>query len=223
MGLEEAILAAVTLALLGGLHCIGMCGGLAAVAARTTLGRIPYVAGKSVGYAVLGAIAGGAGGLVNMLVPAQRVLAIVAGVVLIVSGVAWLGWTSGGRLGPRIAAALGFERASHALATLAGRLLRSQRRMRAFAFGVANGFFPCGLVYGALALAMATHDLFAGALVMAVFGIATAPALLVAGLVLDHVGPVARRRWHFVGALAMFALGAITIMRATGTMAGAGH
>jgi len=53
---------------------------------------------------------------------------------------------------------------------------------KSLAAGALWGWIPCGLVYGMLPLAMASGDAGQGALVMAAFGLGTAPTLVVAGL-----------------------------------------
>ncbi|CAK0776312.1 DsbD_2 domain-containing protein [Azospirillaceae bacterium] len=57
-----------------------------------------------------------------------------------------------------------------------------------FRLGLALGFIPCGLVYGALAASAATGDPLAGAFGMAAFGLGTTPGLVVVGVVGHWVG-----------------------------------
>ena len=63
-------------------------------------------------------------------------------------------------------------------ATIGG-LLRRKSKLASFGVGIMNGLLPCGLVYAALALATASGNVFAGALHMGVFGLATIPALVI--------------------------------------------
>ena len=46
-----------------------------------------------------------------------------------------------------------------------------------FAFGMATGLLPCGLVYASLGIPVAASDPFVGATAMAAFGVGTMPAL----------------------------------------------
>ncbi len=222
MGLAEATGAVVVLALAGALHCVGMCGGLAVVAARSTLTRIPYVLGKSLTYALLGAAAGLAGAFVAEFMPYQRALTFIAGSALILAGLVWLGWTRIQRTASPSAGNV-FARLSASLSAVSGRILATEHRLRAFGFGVANGFFPCGLVYGALAIALATSGMWNGALVMGVFGLATAPALLLSSWLIGRVGTRARARWQPVAGAALLVMGAITIWRGLNVAIHAGH
>ncbi len=168
-----------------------MCGPFAAACARPAAGLIPWHAGRLVGYAVLGAAAGAAGA--------------------VLPGPAWL---------PPLVAALFLAGFAAALAGLlpeprgvlpgfasAGRLLREGRGPAArFAFGVVNGFIPCGLVYSALSIPVALARPLPGALAMAVFGAGTLPALSVAALGLRRFTPAGLSARRVVAAL-VFAAG----------------
>ena len=62
-------------------------------------------------------------------------------------------------------------------------VLRDPRGWRGYALGVALGFLPCGLLYGALAAAAGAGGPARGALAMAAFTLGTAPALIGVGWV----------------------------------------
>jgi sulfite exporter TauE/SafE len=47
--------------------------------------------------------------------------------------------------------------------------------------GVLTGFLPCGLVYGFLALASSSASVAVGLIIMVLFGLGTAPLLILAG------------------------------------------
>jgi sulfite exporter TauE/SafE len=71
-----------------------------------------------------------------------------------------------------------------------GRLLQEGRGAGArYAFGVVNGFLPCGLVYAALSLPVALAAPLPGALAMVAFGAGTLPLLSVAALGLRRMTP----------------------------------
>ncbi|MBI3467327.1 MAG: sulfite exporter TauE/SafE family protein, partial [Planctomycetes bacterium] len=162
--------------LLGSSHCVGMCGGFAVAIGAGTRGwrqnvqrQAVYSLGRIFTYSSLGAI-GGFAGLrlsreIDWMVNVQALLAIIAGVLLIVQGILAAGLlrTQVMRLKP--------------VACLAGsafaELMRSRGVLPTFVAGVATGFLPCGLVYAYLTLAASTSNLERGALVMAVFGLGT--------------------------------------------------
>lgn len=70
---------------------------------------------------------------------------------------------------------------------------------RGWLLGVALGFLPCGLLWGAVAAAAASGGPLGGALGMAAFTLGTVPALLAVGL----AGHVAGERFHALAARAM--------------------
>jgi sulfite exporter TauE/SafE len=59
--------------------------------------------------------------------------------------------------------------------------LSSHRARDLFLAGVFTGFLPCGLVYAFLALASASGTMWQGGLRMALFGLGTAPMMVLTG------------------------------------------
>jgi sulfite exporter TauE/SafE len=59
--------------------------------------------------------------------------------------------------------------------------------------GLAWGLVPCGMVYGALALAMLAGNAASGALVMGAFGLGTLPNLLVLSGLSGYLRRLSRR------------------------------
>lgn len=59
--------------------------------------------------------------------------------------------------------------------------LRRRGALARYLFGIANGLLPCGMVYAALGLAVATGAALGGGLVMLAFGLGTVPLLGAAG------------------------------------------
>jgi len=139
-----------------------MCGGFA-VACGSTVGRsAAWHVGKLTTYAVLGAIAGGFGALI----PGTGGLAAIVSAVLVVLFAAVLG---GWLPEPRFA--------SRTLVRVTDRARSADSHAGTFAFGVANGLLPCGLVWTALALPLASGSALVGALTMVAFGLGTVPVL----------------------------------------------
>jgi uncharacterized protein len=176
----------------GALHCTGMCGPfvLAQVAARDGAGAggpvlrrlagaalLPYQAGRAAGYTALGAVMGGAGGLIvwaSGLKPIAAGLLLLAALALAAQGLARLrpGWAAHWPAAPALPGA-----------RLAGGLLARPVGWRGFALGVVLSGLPCGLLWGALAAAAASGSALAGAIGMAAFVLGTMPALVaLAGL-----------------------------------------
>lgn len=186
-------------------HCTGMCGPFvlaqcvghlearpaAAMRQRHRLGGavlVPYHLGRMTTYAGLGAAAAAAAGGVMDLTGFRWGSAALLGLAALFFlgyglqrlGVVlpWLasggeGWWSrhiGRRVRPLFDHPVGF---------------------RGYALGLALGFLPCGLLYGAVAAA-ASGGALAAALAMSAFALGTVPALVVVGV----AGEVAGRRWQ---------------------------
>lgn len=200
-----AYLTAFLVGLLGGVHCLTMCGGLVGT---LTMGLDPrvrqdpvrmlpfqlgYNLGRIGGYAVGGAVFGGIGALLiqlDALQIAQRALYGLAGVVMILLGLYLGGWW-------RIMAAterfgLGLWRR---LEPLARRLLPIRRVRDALALGFMWAWIPCGLVYSVLISAVSTGSPLEGAFVMLAFGIGTLPNLLGIALLAGAAARLAERQW----------------------------
>lgn len=185
MGVEP-LAAMFVLGAAGGLHCLGMCGGIAAALAGTTAGSRPtaillgYNIGRIATYTVAGMIVGSLGSTIayaSLFLQPQRAMYVLMSLALVVSGLHLAEMT---RL-------LGFaERAGSALwrhvQPLTHGLLPASTPLRGLAAGAVWGWIPCGLVYSALVPAMASGSPVRGAAMMMAFGAGTLPSLLASGL-----------------------------------------
>ena len=174
--------AAFILGLVSSLHCLGMCGPIALAlpvgggsAGRKVLGRLLYNAGRISTYALLGLGMGVFGqGLSFML--SQQQLSVAVGLLLLAFVLLPSALT--GQLGLMTPA----MRFTNRLKTQFARLFRQRSLPVLFLIGVLNGLLPCGMVYVALGGAVATADALTGMAYMALFGLGTAPLMLLVGL-----------------------------------------
>ncbi len=192
---DTGFLALFLVGLLGGTHCVGMCGGI--VGAMSMGGKagwgmhLAYNGGRILSYTAAGAIAGALGAASMGLegqVPARMALYFIANLMLVALGLYLLGITG----------ALAFtERAGQALwrrlQPLTRRFLPVRGIGQAFPLGLLWGWLPCGLVYSALATALAAGSAGRGAAAMLAFGLGTLPNLLLAGLLLARLNAFVRR------------------------------
>lgn len=152
-------------------HCALMCG---APCAAVTRGRpreaVLFQAGRFVGYAAAGALAASALGLVATWVQARPWLAPLWTLVQLAFLALGLWWLAAGRMPARLLRD-GAAPASTSTPCVS---------WRAGAAGLAWVAWPCGVLQGALLLAALAGDAASGAAVMAVFALASAPALLAA-------------------------------------------
>ena len=163
----ELLTAALLAGLLGSVHCIGMCGAFAASCTRAPGGLAAWHLGRILTYTGLGAAAGALGSLIP---GPPWVPGAVAALLLVWFALALAGLVPEPRLLPP------------ALSRAGSRAAATPRAGAQFLFGLVNGLLPCGLVYSALALAIAADRPTAGALAMLAFGVGTLPALSVAAL-----------------------------------------
>lgn len=186
--------AAFLVGLLGSGHCIAMCGGVAtalelAVAADApsrAACRAGYQVGRVAGYAVAGAIAGGVGaGVLGLVSTHDALLAArcLQAAMLVLLGLYLAAiWRA-----PLAALERAGARLWQALAPLRSRLLPVRGVAGALRMGLLWGFLPCGLVYSALVLALASGGAASGAATMLAFGAGTLPALLLVGGVAGRI------------------------------------
>jgi sulfite exporter TauE/SafE len=170
--------------LLGGTHCVGMCGGI--VSALTMGGpprfvlHLAYNSGRIISYALAGAIAGGLGGLSFILsgqLPVRLALYVLANLMLVALGFYLIGITQALAFTERFGKRLWVH-----LQPLSKRYLPARTVAQAFPLGLLWGWLPCGLVYSALATALTSGSALHGAGLMLAFGLGTLPNLLLAGL-----------------------------------------
>lgn len=198
--MEAGFASAFLIGLMGGVHCVGMCGGIVgALAAQTPMRRrawglhLAYNGGRITSYAVAGAamgLIGGAGLMFNQVLPVQMLLYVAANVVLIGLGLYLAG------LGDRLARVevLGawlWRR----LQPVGARFLPVDNTAKAFALGTLWGWLPCGLVYSMLAAALAAGGAMRGAAVMLAFGLGTLPNLLLAGMAFKRLRDITSNRY----------------------------
>lgn len=225
----SALFAVFVVGLLGGVHCVGMCGGIVA-ALSSAPGRIAQGArkrpppwslqlafngGRIATYALAGALAGVAGSMaffLEGLLPVQVVLYAFANLMLIGLGLYLLGITRYIAMLERVGARLW-----RVVRPVAGRLMPADSVPRALGLGALWGWMPCGLVYSMLATALVSGSAVNGAALMAAFGLGTLPNLLFAGALMrwlssHRAGSVLRR----VAGATVLALGALGIAHAGG-------
>jgi len=170
-------------ALVGGVHCAGMCGPYVSVcsarlahalppSARLVWLRVLFNVGRVGTYVALGTLAGGFGSLAGALGRAPGVVSLVAGVLALLAALSLAGVLPALEL---LMANVGLDRLIRAGSLQA---VHAPRVISAIALGGLQGLLPCALVYGAASRAAAAGSAGRGALTMLVFGLGTLPALL---------------------------------------------
>ncbi|AMN49479.1 sulfite exporter TauE/SafE family protein [Psychrobacter sp. P2G3] len=176
------LVAALLMGFFGSPHCLGMCGGLVSAFGLSMKDASPakrrglvatYHLGRLLSYSFLGLMAGLIGTTVlEPLMKGNSMPRILLGLVLVLVGVTMLGapfLTKLERFGMRFWQILG---------PLRQKVFPLTTFPRALTAGLLWGFLPCGLVYGALLIAVVAHNPLGGAALMFVFGLGTVPMLV---------------------------------------------
>jgi sulfite exporter TauE/SafE len=196
---ELTLLAAFLTGLLGGAHCVGMCGGIVAAMSLQPGGRQPFVfhlaysAGRIASYSAAGALAGLVGSaafLSDTLYPLQQGLYVLAQGVLILLGLYLAGLNRSVLVLERAGGVL-WRRVQPWLA----RVVPVRTLPQALSAGALWGWLPCGLVYSVLVSALAAGNAERGATLLLLFGLGTLPNLLLMGWAANSLRELTRRLW----------------------------
>lgn len=195
-----SLLSALLIGLLGGVHCVGMCGGIVGALSLAQPGQkvswpllLGYNLGRIVSYGLAGAIAGGLGYFFAGMLPvqqAQQVLLAIAGVFMLLLGLYLAGWWTVLTRVERVGGLL-WKR----LEPLGRGLLPVRNPGAAVALGALWGWLPCGLVYSVLIWAVSAGGALQGAGLMLAFGLGTLPNLLLMGLAASQLQRWVRKPW----------------------------
>lgn len=191
--------AAFVFGLLGGAHCIGMCGGIMSALtfavppsmrhpARLAGLLLGYNLGRIASYMLAGALVAGLGTLLGGLAGEVRIaLQGLAALMLILMALYIADWWKGLLAVERVG-----RRLWRHLEPFGRRLMPVVRLPQAVALGALWGWLPCGLVYSMLAWSLTMSTPLHGALLMAAFGLGTLPALLATGFAARTLGDLIR-------------------------------
>ncbi|MGD2137910.1 MAG: sulfite exporter TauE/SafE family protein [Gammaproteobacteria bacterium] len=199
----ESLAAAFLVGLLGGVHCLGMCGGIVgaltsglAAQLRVSRGRfvmalLAYNGGRISSYTLAGVIAGVLGRQAAQLpwLEGYAVGRILAAVIMILFGLYLAGWWHALLLLERAGARLWKH-----IEPLGRRLIPVQNAAQAYLLGLVWGWLPCGMVYAVLALALSSGSAAGGGAIMLVFGLGTLPVMLSLGLAFSSLGRLLQHR-----------------------------
>jgi uncharacterized protein len=198
-------------------HCVGMCGGFALQLSQGTdrrrmiIRQLLWQAGKMTSYMFLGAVAGYAGGFLDLFFIDNRLfqnlLSGATGAVILLLGLSLLGLLPvRGRDSESVVAT--------ALSTLCRNLFTDGSPATALSMGMATAFLPCPIVLAYLAYSLQSGTVLNGMATMGALSVGTAlPLLLLGGItrlsrVHLHWGPKA-------GGIILVLLGLSTALRGT--------
>jgi uncharacterized protein len=217
-----------TLGLLAQGHCIGMCGPLIIAFPGRTGRFMPHVfyhAGRIATYGVAGAILAAIGGSLPQIASATSSdpqiwlmrgkigFALIAGLFLFVFGISRIGlisepaWMSAATPG-RIP---GYRRIVQAA-------MQDGKATGMALLGLMLGMLPCGLSYGAFAMALPAGSALKGMMLTGAFGLGTLPGLLLLGTGIGVILRRFQRQSDILSGLLMLGMGLKLIFRSVKLM-----
>ena len=217
--LELSLMSAFLVGLLGGGHCVGMCGGIVGAVSMhlpQSKSKVPFLlaynAGRILSYTIAGAIAGLVGAssfFLQHVLPIQHVLYAISSLMLIALGLylagIWHGVTHLENAGKAI---------WKTLQPYSKRYIPVQNFRQAFILGGLWGWLPCGLVYSVLIAAMVTGNAVSGGLLMLAFGLGTLPTLLTMGMAAVRLKTALQNIWvRRASGLVVLGFGVLGLLR----------
>jgi len=214
--------AAFLMGLAGSLHCVSMCGGIAAAlrfASPKEADPLPYMLvynlGRILSYTLLGGLAGAISHTLVRLLPVFQPLLLFAAGIMIVLLAAYLGRWSSSLL---FVEKLGTGVWKH-LQPLAKRWIPFSSVWSALPYGMIWGWLPCGLVYSALSWSLASGSAVAGASIMFAFGMGTFPTLVATGMGTQLLVNLLKKAYVRQGiAICLFMYGVFLIYQSIGSI-----
>jgi uncharacterized protein len=205
-------------------HCIGMCGPLVGAFSvgekeTGTVRHLLFHLGRITTYTLLGGFAGLSGSfliLASSIEKFQTIVLVIAGLFVILMGLATAEW-------------LPLKNSINTCAPLLPSIRKTMDLFKGprsagtyYPMGLVLGFLPCGLSYTALLAAMRTAmvadnryaAMLTGAFMMFLFGIGTAPSLILVGKTVHIIGEKVRKRLYRIASLIMIVTGISFIVSA---------
>jgi len=219
--------------LLGGAHCLGMCGPLVTlyadqlgdggpVAWTEIRQHLLFNAGRTVSYALLGALMGLLGTVVYdaaAVAAAADTVRAVAGVAvggfIVVTGAIYLRTGSTASAVSRLGSASLFRRLSTRLHEHVDQWVGGPRIV---GLGAVHGLLPCPLLYPAFLYAFAVGSPVYGATALAVLGLGTVPAVFGYGVAFNAVSPRFQSRLHRLLGVVFLVLGYLPLSHGLGIL-----
>lgn len=173
----QVILSGLVLGLISSFHCVGMCGPIAfslpvhyLPSARKLIGILLYNIGRVVTYSLLGLFFGYVGRQI-FLQGFQQWFSIILGLIILLVLLQSI-------ITKKFLHLNFFDKINIQLQQFIGKYIRQKQLYGMFLIGIANGLLPCGMVYFAIAGALATGSITGGVVFMALYGLGTMPFMI---------------------------------------------
>lgn len=207
MPVEISYFAAFIAGLLGGVHCLGMCGGIVGALtfgisspdkpSQAKKNIYPYVlaynGGRLTSYTFAGLLMGGISMLAANLPVLHNIqfgLQVFAALFMIALGLYIGGWWTGLRKIEQAGGVI-WKR----IEPISRKFIPVKSPFQALILGMLWGWLPCGLVYTILFWSISTGSAVEGGLLMLSFGLGTLPMLLAMGVFAASLSSFIRKNW----------------------------
>lgn len=210
MSVETSYIAAFLVGLLGGVHCVAMCGGIVGAlclgldndknksAQQSFVTSFPFLLSYNLGrissYTLAGVLMGSIGWLGShlfTLYSIQQTLEIIAASFMLALGLYIAGWWKGLASIERWGGKVVWKR----LEPLGKRFMPVRSYRHALLLGLVWGWLPCGLVYSVIIWTISTQSPLEGGLLMLSFGLGTLPNLLLMGVFASTLNQFIQQPW----------------------------
>lgn len=201
--------------ILTSLHCLAMCGGinLSQCVSHDFSGNSTenisklkpsflYNSGRVISYTLIGGIVGALGSVVSFSGTAKGIVAIIAGIFMIIMGTNLLDlfpWLR--KLNPRLPRFIG------------AKIHNNNGKRQPLFIGLLNGLMPCGPLQAMQIYALATGSFVAGATSMLFFSLGTVPLMFGFGAISSFLSAKFTKRIIKVSAVLVIFLGVIMLNR----------
>ncbi len=211
--MTEILISALTLGLMGSFHCVGMCGPIAVALPLKNdnwftriFGGVLYNLGRAITYGLMGLVFGLVGqGL--KLGGFQQWVSIIMGSIMVLSVFFPFLFRNKVNFDKMVAVYVG------RLKSKFGYLFTARSYQSLLIIGLLNGLLPCGLVYMAIAGAIATANVVSGIAFMFVFGLGTMPLLLLVSLAGNVISTSLRNKIRKFIPIIIVIIGLLFILR----------
>lgn len=194
----------LTIGLLAGFHCIGMCGGLVVTYCAANIQKekekknifphFQYNLGRIISYTIIGGILGGIGSFFGINPHFSGVFLILASFFMISMGLSFFfNWQILEKIKLRT---------PEFIAKYLYKQKHSQKPKGPLIIGLLTGFMPCGPLQAMQLYALTSGNIIEGALSMAIYGLGTALLLFIFGLTVSTISAAnIKKMIKFSGAL----------------------
>lgn len=208
----QIIFTGLTIGLVSGFHCVGMCGPIAfslpvqdLKSVQKTSAVLLYNLGRIFTYTLLGLISGITGRFIYVA-GFQQWLSIIMGVIFMIIAIGYF-------LRSKIFHRPLLTNFQNKIIMASDILFKSKKMYAHFLIGNLNGLLPCGMVYFAVTAALATGNILSSVLLMFFFGLGTLPLMTLIAQFGVFVSLAVRNKIKKVVPFFVMLLGILLIMR----------